>query len=71
MKDGSVLLDEYNKLADNYNRFLELSNSKDTHELRMLRSTVTSTVKRYRQTLESNRVPFLTISITSVPSRMP
>ena len=54
MKDGSVLLDEYNKLADNYNRFLELSNSKDTHELRMLRSTVTSTVKRYRQTLESN-----------------
>ena len=54
MKDGSVLLDEYNKLADNYNRFLELSNSKDTHELRMLRSTVTSTVKRYRQTLEIN-----------------
>ena len=54
MKDGSVLLDEYNKLADNYNCFLELSNSKDTHELRMLRSTVTSTVKRYRQTLESN-----------------
>jgi ElaB/YqjD/DUF883 family membrane-anchored ribosome-binding protein len=54
MKDGSVLLDEYNKLADNYNRFLELSNSKDTHELRMLRSTITSTVKRYRQTLESN-----------------
>lgn len=54
IKDGSALIDEYSRLADNYNRFLELSNRKDTHELRMLRSTVTSTVKRYRSTLESN-----------------
>ena len=54
MKDGSTLIDEYNRLADNYNRFLELSNRKDTHELRMLRSTVTSTVKRCRTTLEDN-----------------
>lgn len=54
IKDGSALIDEYNRLADNYNRFLELSDRKDTHELRMLRSTVTSTVKRYRSTLESN-----------------
>ena len=54
MKDGSSVVDEYNRLADNYNRFLELSNRKDTHEFRMLRSTVTSTVKRYRTMLESN-----------------
>lgn len=53
-KDGRALIDEYNRLADNYNRFLELSNRKDTHELRMLRSTVTSTVKRYKSTLENN-----------------
>ncbi len=53
-KDGSALIDEYNRLADNYNRFLELANRKDTHELRMLRSTVTSTVKRYKSTLENN-----------------
>ena len=53
-KDGRALIDEYNRLADNYNRFLELANRKDTHELRMLRSTVTSTVKRYKSTLENN-----------------
>ena len=54
IKDGSTVIDEYNKLANNYNRFLELSGRKDTHELRMLRSTVTSTVKRYRTLLEDN-----------------
>lgn len=53
-KDGSALIDEYNRLADNYNHFLELANRKDTHELRMLRSTVASTVKRYKSTLENN-----------------
>lgn len=54
IKDGSSIIDEYNRLADNYNRFLELSNRKDTHELRMLRSNISSTVKRYRTLLESS-----------------
>lgn len=54
MKDGSPVLNEYAELADNYNNLIALSNKKDTHELRMLRSNMTSTVKSNRELLESN-----------------
>ncbi len=54
VKDGNALTSEYDNLAERYNNFLELSNSRDTHEFRMLRSNITSTVKRYRSLLESN-----------------
>lgn len=54
MKDGSPLMEEYENLAVNYNNLIALSNKKDTHELRMLRSNMTSTVKSSRELLESN-----------------
>lgn len=54
MKDGSPLMEEYENLAGNYNNLIALSNKKDTHELRMLRSNMTSTVKSSRELLESN-----------------
>lgn len=54
MKDGSPLMEEYENLAGNYNNLIALSNKKDTHELRMLRSNMTSTVKYNRELLESN-----------------
>ncbi len=54
IKDGSALTTQYEAFCDNYNRLLNLSRSKDTHELHMLNSNITSTVKRYRSLLEEN-----------------
>lgn len=54
LKDGSSLTTQYEAFCDNYNRLLNLSRSKDTHELHMLSSNITSTIKRYRSLLEEN-----------------
>lgn len=56
IKDGSALTIQYEALCNNYNKLLDLSHSRNTHELRMLGSGINSTVKRYRTLLEGNGI---------------
>lgn len=54
--DGKALTEQFSALTDRYNHLLDLSRSQDSHELRRLRSDITSVVKKYQEQLAANGI---------------